>query len=139
LLNHDFLLLEGIVILIDAGIAWLLLRNSAPEQQGRFSRGQRAVMWLVAINLVLVLLFPPFEDIHAISRAAQPSFEGFYFVFGNTAQKQIVATLLYIEVALILINGGLLWLLFARQRGSELTAEQKRALARALQARQRRD
>jgi hypothetical protein len=136
LLNHNFLILEEIVILIDAGIAWLLLRNKAPDRGRRFSRGQRAVMWLVAINLVLILLFPPFEHYQAISKAALPSFDGFYFVFGDTAQKQIVSALLYIEVALVLINGGLLWLLFANGRDSKLTAEEKRALAKALRDQQ---
>lgn len=136
LLNHNFLILEEIVILIDAGIAWLLLRERVSDAGGRFSRGQRAVLWLVAVNLVLILLFPPFEHYQAISRTALPSFDGFYFVFGDTAQKQIVSALLYIEAALVIINGGLLWLLFADGRGNKLTVEEKRALAKALREHQ---
>lgn len=135
LLNHHFLILEEIVILINAGIAWLLLRNPAAETAHRFSRGQRIVMWLVAINLVLILLFPPFEDYRSISKAVLPSFDGFYFVFGDNGQRQIVSALLYIEVALVLINGGLLWLLFAHRRDHDLSAEEMRALAQALRDR----
>lgn len=94
----------------------------------------------MAVNLVLILLFPPFENYYAITKAVLPSFDGFYFIFGDNAQRQIVASLLYIEAALILINGGLLWLLFAERRDDgELTAEEKRALAKALRDRQRGD
>lgn len=139
LLNSDFLTLEIFVVLINAGIAWLLLRDAPTRTGRRISRGQRAVLWLVAINLVLILLFPPFENYYAITRAALPSFDGFYFLFGENAQRQIVATLLYIEVALVLANGGLLWLLFAEGRGARLSAEEKRALAKALRDRQRGD
>jgi len=137
LLNRNFLTLEVIVVLINAGIAWLLLRDGATRAGRHISRGQRGVLWLMAFNLVLVLLFPPFENYYAITKAALPSFDGFYFLFDNNAQRQIVATLLYIEVALVLINGGLLWLLFADRRGTGLSAEEKRALAESLRAQQR--
>ena len=137
LLNHNFLALEEIVILINAGIAWLLLRGETPDTRRRISRGQRAVLCLMAINLVLILLFPPFEYYYAISKAALPSFDGFYFVFGDNAQRQIVATLLYIEVALVLINGGLLWLLFAPKPRDDLGEEEMRALAEALRKQQK--
>jgi len=136
LLNHNFLILEELVILINAGIAWLLLRDSASRGGRRISRGQRSVLWLVAINLVLVLLFPPFENYYAISKATLPSFDGFYFLFGDNAQRQIVSPLLYIEVALVLANGGLLWLLFAEGRGARVSTAQKRALAESLREQQ---
>lgn len=137
LLNHHFLALEEIVILINAGIAWLLLRGGASDTGRRISRGQRAVLWLIAINLVLILLFPPFENYYAITRATLPSFDGFYFIFGDNAQRQIVSALLYIEVALVLVNGGLLWLLFADRRSADLSAEEMRALAESLREQQR--
>jgi hypothetical protein len=139
LLNANFLILEMIVILINAGIAWLLLRNGDPMERQRTSRGQRAVLWLMAINLVLMLLFPPFENYYAITQAVLPSFDGFYFIFGDNAQRQIVTTLLYLEVALVLINGGLLWLLFADRRLARLSYEEKQALVKALRDRQRGD
>ena len=136
LLNHNFLILEEFVILTNAGIAWLLLRDSGSRSGRRISRGQRSVLWLIAINLVLVLLFPPFENYYAISKATLPSFDGFYFLFGDNAQRQIVSPLLYIEVALVLANGGLLWLLFAERRSVEVSAAQKRALAESLREQQ---
>ena len=117
-------------------IAWLLLRDSGSRSGRRISRGQRSVLWLIAINLVLVLLFPPFENYYAISKATLPSFDGFYFLFGDNAQRQIVSPLLYIEVALVLANGGLLWLLFAEGRGARVSTAQKRALAESLREQQ---
>jgi hypothetical protein len=108
-------------------------------ERQRTSRGQRAVLWLMAINLVLMLLFPPFENYYAITQAVLPSFDGFYFIFGDNAQRQIVTTLLYLEVALVLINGGLLWLLFADRRLARLSYEEKQALVKALRDRQRGD
>lgn len=136
-LNHNFLALEELVVLVNTGIAWLLLRDNKAAEGAGISRGQRMILWLVAINLVLILLFPPFEYYYAISKAALPSFDGFYFVFDDNRQRQIVATLLYIEVALVLVNGGLLWLLLAPKPKDDLGEEEMRALAEALRRQQR--
>jgi hypothetical protein len=136
--NTDFLALEIIVILINACIAWLLLR---PRPTGRASGGvtryQRGVLWLVALNLILVVLFPPFQNYSAITKAALPSFEGFYFLFADNSQRHLVASILYIEVALVLINGGILWLLFRKPGAVTLSAADKRALAEQLRQTQR--
>ncbi|MBI5107468.1 MAG: hypothetical protein HZA62_01850 [Rhodocyclales bacterium] len=137
--NASFLALEVIVVLANAGIALLLLRKSATPAAKRPAGNsrQRTVLGLVAINLILMLLFPPFENFSAITKAALPTFEGFYFVFGDNPMRQIVTSILYIEVALILINGALLWLVFRDKTGAELSAEQMRELAKRLQAGQK--
>lgn len=134
--NENFLALEIIVVLINACIAMLLLRDPPVRQHRRpaGNRWQRAVLALVGINLVAVLLFPPFEFFSAISKAALPSFEGFYFLFGDNSQRQLVTTILYIEIALILINGGLLWLVLKDKEPEEASAEQIRALAQRVGA-----
>lgn len=129
--NSSFLTLEVIVVLTNACIAVLLLRRpqgSAPRRSGENTR-QRAVLGLVALNLILVVLFPPFENFSAITKAALPTFEGFAFVFGDNPMRQIVTSILYIEVALILVNGALLWLLFRDKTDAELSAEHLRDLA----------
>ena len=138
-LNMDFLLLEIIVVLINACIAVLLLRAPAASQARKLGGNwrQRTVLLLVAINLVLMLLFPPFEYYSAITKAALPTFEGFYFVFGDNSQRQLVTPILYIEVALVLINGALLWLAFRDKTPDELSAEQVRALAQRVRAAQK--
>jgi hypothetical protein len=48
-----------------------------------------------------------------------------------------VAPILYIEVALVLINGALLWLAFRDKTPDELSAEQVRALAQRVRAAQK--
>ncbi len=133
-MNADFLILELIVVLINAGIALLLLRDAPALAKRRpgGNRSQRIVLALVAVNLVLVLLFPPFEYFSAITKAALPTFEGFYFLFGDNSQRQMVTSILYIEVALVVINGGLLWLLFKDKKQDAASAEQIRALARRI-------
>jgi hypothetical protein len=136
-LNTNFLSLEIIVILVNAGIAWLLVSKPPKVLPKKSQRLQRGVLWLMAINLTLMLLFPPFENYTAISRAILPSFEGFYFVFADNSQRQLVAPILTIEIVLLLINGGLL-MLFLKDRGKEkLTPAQIRALAERLRAQQR--
>ena len=138
-LNSNFLALELIVVAINAGIALLLLRDPplrAIRNPGG-NRRQRIVLELVAVNLVLILLFPPFEYFSAITKAALPTFEGFYFLFGDNSQRQLITAILYIEVALVVINGGLLWLLFKDKTQEEVTAEEVTALARRIRAAQK--
>lgn len=140
-LNANFLTLEVLVILINAGIAWLLLRQPAGTgRQAGFggNRNQRIVLGLVGLNLVLILLFPPFENFAAITKAALPTFEGFYFVLGDNSVRQIVSPILYIELALVLINGAMLWLLFRDKTVDEISSEQMRAMAQKLQSVQKR-
>lgn len=138
-MNANFLALELIVVSINACIAMLLLRDSpvkaGPGRGG--NRRQRIVLALMAVNLVVVLLFPPFEYFSAITKAALPTFEGFYFLFGDNSQRQLVTAILYIEVALVVINGALLWLLFKDKKPDEVSEEQARALARRIRATQK--
>jgi hypothetical protein len=133
-MNANFLALELIVVAINACIAILLLRDSAVRTgSGRGgNRRQRIILALTAVNLVLVLLFPPFEYFSAITKAALPTFEGFYFLFGDNSQRQMVTAILYIEVALVVINGALLWLLFKDKTPDEVSAEEARVLARRI-------
>lgn len=133
-INSSFLLLEVFVILANAGIAILLLRGrSGPASMTPGSNPrQRRILVMVAINLVIVMLFPPFESYSAITKATLPTFEGFRFVFGDNPMRQIVTPILFIEVALVLINGALLWMLFRSKTAEELSAEQMRDLARRI-------
>ncbi len=115
-INRDFLLLEVVAVLVNLGIAWILLGKRPQGAHQSVNRLQRGVLWLVSINLTLMLLFPPFEYYYALSTSALPTFDGFYFVFGDNSQRQIVTSVLYIEIAVLLINAGLLWLLFEERR-----------------------
>lgn len=115
--NDTFLQLEFLVILLNAAIAWLLLKTRpAPEGAKKKTDWQRVVLIGVGINLLLVLLFPPMENFYAVSRAALPSFDGFFFIFGDFGARTIVTQLLYLEVIFILGNGAMLWLLFRKTK-----------------------
>ena len=135
-INSNFQTLEFFVILINAAIAWLLLSNKKQSPQKNL-RWRNGVLLMVAINLVIMLLFPPFENYSAISKALLPSFEGFYFVFGDNSQRQIVTAILYIEIALLLVNGGLLLLFLKDKKQEKLSPQEIRALAQRLQKQQR--
>lgn len=133
IVNRSFLTLEVLVLLANAGIAYLLFgRGQAAPGRPAANRRQRIVAGLVAANLMLALLFPPFETFSAITRATLPTFESFRFVFGDNPMRQIVTPILYIEVALILINGALLWLLFRDKTEAEKEAQRVQDLARQM-------
>src|SRR5258708_20017174 len=80
-LNSGLLYLEIFTALINAVLAWLLLQD-APEQPSRPRvRWQNVLQWLVIANLLLILLFPPFESHpNPLSKASQ---------FAPTAPSQL--------------------------------------------------
>ena len=129
-LNWSFLQLEFFVVLANAAIAWLLLRTR-PARARRWD-GQKIVLAGVALNLLLILLFPPMQRTAALVRAILPSFDGFYFVLGHHPDLAIVTNLLYLEVLFVLVNGALLYLLFNRSRPVVLTASDRARMAAEL-------
>ena len=139
-INTSLLLLEVFVVLINAGFAWLALRDKPRSAgQGPATRigYQNAVLIFAGINLVVIMLFPPLESVFALTNAALPSFEGFYFIFTKHPNHTVVTTLLYLEVIFILVNAALAWLIFRQRTTAELSPEQARALALALALRKK--
>jgi hypothetical protein len=128
ILNSGFLTLEAFVVLINGLIVWLLTRTPAPTARTRFDY-QRVVLIMVAINLVIMLLFPPFQSFNHVTKAALPSFDGFYLVFGDNTKRVIVTPILWLEVSFLLINGGLFWLLLKDRGRGKLSAAQIRRLS----------
>lgn len=131
-INSDFLQIEAFVILANAAIAWLLLRDRPRAQAEGKIDWQRVVLFGVGLNLLLVLLFPPMENYYAVTRAALPSFDGFYFLFGEHGKHTIVTAILYIEVFIILVNGALLYLLFRNTKPVQVSAEERAAILEQL-------
>ena len=127
-MNSGFLQLELFVVCINAAIAWLLLRTRPQKDMPSKVDWQRVVLLGVGLNLVLVLLFPPMQNFINVTRAMLPSFDGFYFIFGEHSSRAIVTQILYLEVIFILINGALLYLLLSRAKSDELTQEDRAAL-----------
>lgn len=131
-INSDFLQIEAFVVLANAAIAWLLLSGRPGPQVGRKIDWQRVVLLGVGLNLLLVLLFPPMENYYAVTRAALPSFDGFYFLFGEHVQRTIVTAILYIELFIILANGALLYLLFRNTKPAQISADERTAIMEQL-------
>jgi len=123
-INLSLLYLEIMVVLINAGIALLLLRDKKVVYTRRRISLQNATLIFVAINLIVIVLFPPFESVYAMTNAALPTFEGFHFIFARQKNHVIVATILYLEVFLVLINGALFWLLFRERKQVALSPEE---------------
>jgi hypothetical protein len=124
-INGDVLFLEIVVLLVNVAVAWLLLgdaKNSAGAKRRLSS--QNAILLTAAANLMVILLFPPFEYFYAITNAPLPSFEGFYFIFMAGPKLAIVTPLLYLEVIFVLFNSALLWLFFKREEVQELSLQE---------------
>ena len=130
-INSSLLYLEIAVVLINTGIAWLIMqdKNDATQRKTNF---QNAALLGVAINLVIILLFPPLEIHSAMTYAIFPSFQGFYFIFSAPPEHVIVTAMLYLEVIFILVNGALFWLMFGQKNSSDLTEQQAVELLQAL-------
>ncbi len=121
--NWNFLQIELFVVMINAAIGWLLLRDRPAAGNGKRRPGidwQRVVLFGTGLNLVLVLLFPPFQNYYAVTNAALPSFDGFYFLFDDHSKQNLVVSILYLEVIFVLVNGGLLWLVLRRTKADDL-------------------
>lgn len=132
-INTDLLVIEMVVVLVNLAIAWLLLADRPASPSQRRISLQSASLLFTGVNLVLMLLFPPMESVFAVTKAAIPSFEGFFFIFAHKPAHVIVDTLLYLEITFILVNGAFLWLIFKERKPP--TAEEIRAAMREYQQR----
>lgn len=74
---------------------------------------QRVVVIVMAVNIALMLLFPPFLD-NPIRRGVLPSFEGFYPLLSAYGVRRIHSELLTLQVMFIVINGLIAWLILDR-------------------------
>jgi hypothetical protein len=133
--NTSLLFLEIFVVLINVGIAWLLLRTKKVQVSARRISLQSATLVVVAVNLVVILLFPPFESVFAMSKASIPTFEGFYFIFARQQNHVIVTAVLYIEVFFMLITGAIFWLIFRDKSDATPTPEEAMKLMLELRKR----
>jgi len=124
-MNRGLVSIELFIVLVNAGIALLLLGKRA-RMRRRLDR-QNLVLLGVALNLLLALLFPPFQDHYTASKALLPTFDSFHFVFADNSMRVVVATILWLEAIFILVNGAILWLLFCKPGPRELTAAERYA------------
>ena len=132
-INSDMLFLEIVVLLANIGIAWLLLRDvkNSTGVKERFNY-QNAILLVMAANLIVIILFPPFQLFYAVTSALLPTFQGFYFIFMAGPMLTIVTPILYLEVVFVLFNGSVLWLLFNRVREEDLSPHEAMELMRKI-------
>ena len=115
-INGNVLFLEIVALLVNVAVAWLLLGDAKNDAVAkRRISSQNAILLTAATNLMVILLFPPFEYYYAISNDPLPSFEGFYFIFMAGPKLAIVTPLLYLEVIFVLFNSAMLWFFFNRE------------------------
>ncbi len=105
-LNSGLLYLEVFFVLVNAVLAWLLLQGAPQQPSSPRVRWQNVLQWLVIANLLLILLFPPFET--------QPdrAFEGFRFALSGSVQRGIFLPFLFLELFLLALDAAALWLAF---------------------------
>jgi len=115
--DWNLLWLEICWILLNAAIAWALLRNYR-RGQGLMSR-RNATLVFVLVNLGLMFLFPPVQNYSSALTFSGSYFDGFYFAFGDKLDRHWYLPLLYLEVFWLLINGAALWLAFRDRPPSE--------------------
>lgn len=75
---------------------------------------QRVVIVVAAVNVALMLLFPPFLD-NPIRRGVMASFEGYYPLVSALGTKRIHNELLTLQILFVVINGLIAWLVLDRQ------------------------
>jgi hypothetical protein len=91
------------------------------------NRHQKAVAVMAALNLLLLLLFPPFLD-SPIQRGAFRSFESFYFLLMAPPGRIIHQELLTIEMFFVFINALAAWLVLNAKDGAEIQLGESAAL-----------
>ena len=83
---------------------------------------QKKLLAALAANVLLVLLFPPFDSLSiGLGGAARSgaTFDAFYFVFDRQYNKVVNTSLLFLELAWLMVNGTLGWLLLRNYNASK--------------------
>lgn len=112
-LNADILFFAIYGVVGNALIAFVLLSRERPVAP------RHIVLAMAFVNIMVVLLFPPFEAFPWAGRRTVGSFDGFYFAFGDKSGRSIFMPMLTIELIYVLANACAFWLLLGlRERSS---------------------
>lgn len=90
---------------------------------------QKTVVIVAAIDLALILLFPPHDSL-SLWRGGTPTLDGFYFIFDRQYNKQTQTNgdLLTLEMLWLFINAGFAWLLLQNTRPGEAIMSRRSAV-----------
>lgn len=72
------------------------------------NKHQRLIITVVIIDLIVILLFPPFVE-RSLARNAFPTFDGFYFLLSELGRRPIDNALLSMELFWIAANALSAW------------------------------
>ena len=111
-INTGLLYLELFALLVNGVLVWLLLQDTREEPYRPRMRWQSVLQWLVVADLLLILLFPPFETQALAARIGDRTFDGFKFALSGNVQTGIFLPLLFLELLLLALNATVLWLAF---------------------------
>jgi hypothetical protein len=123
-IHRDLLAMQAMFVLVNALIAWLALQIHRRSEFHKYDYG-KAIAALAGANILVMLLFPPFEPYSSLLRSPGPSFDSFGFIFGPRSARGIFTPLLYIEVIFVLINALSIFLLFNVIRRGEDVRRQR--------------
>ena len=112
-INLGLLALQLTWIAANTALGWSLLRPSRPAPTSGHSllSARNGVAAFAVLNLIIILLVPPFENYASVLRITGTYFDGFYLAFGDKWQRRFYVPLLYLEILWLLVNAAALWLL----------------------------
>ena len=64
---------------------------------------QRVALAVAVANLALLMVFPPYDYV-SLQHGNIPTFDGFYFAFGNQPNRVLNANFLALELIVVAIN-----------------------------------
>lgn len=76
---------------------------------------QRLVITVAAINALVMILFPPFNNL-PLAKGMLPSFDGFYPLFANIGSKQLYKELLTLQLMFVGANTLTAWLVLQNKK-----------------------
>ena len=88
---------------------------------------QITLVIVAAINLALLLLFPPHDSL-SLWRGGIPTLDGFYFVFDRHYNKQINGDLLTLELLWLFINAAFAWLMLRKEQPGQSMMSRRAAV-----------
>jgi hypothetical protein len=88
---------------------------------------QAIVVALAAANIVLMLLFPPYDSM-VIGRGAS-SFDAFYFVFDRQHNKMVNTDLLFLQLGWVVMNASLGWMVLRNHQAASAIVSRRTGVA----------
>jgi hypothetical protein len=88
---------------------------------------QVTVVVVAAINLALMLLFPPHDSL-SFWRGGIPTLDGFYFIFDRHYNKQTNGDLLTLQMLWLFINAAFAWLMLHGYQSGERMMSRRSAV-----------